>query len=104
MPEAERRLPDYADNPNRVLADDLHRHGICRHSSEVGIGFHLRPHVGRVRVRRAYPRRVLPPGHASMGKMADLVTIPLRMALWQRERDGHPVISGEMIHHSGCVR
>lgn len=39
-----------------------------------------------------------------MGKMADLVTIPLRMALWQRERDGHPVISGEMIHHSGCVR
>jgi transposase InsO family protein len=38
--------------------------------------------------------------HASMSKQTDLVMIPLRMALWQRERDGHPVVAGELIHHS----
>lgn len=26
--------------------------------------------------------------------------IPLRMALWQRDRDGHPVVPGELIKHS----
>jgi putative transposase len=26
--------------------------------------------------------------------------IPLRMALWQRDRDGHPVTAGQLIHHS----
>jgi len=38
--------------------------------------------------------------HASTSKDATLVTIPLRMALWQRDRDGHPVKDGELIHHS----
>jgi hypothetical protein len=28
------------------------------------------------------------------------VMIPLRMALWQRGREGHPTIAGELIHHS----
>ena len=33
-------------------------------------------------------------------KQTDLVMIPLRMALWQRGREGHPARPGELIHHS----
>ena len=33
-------------------------------------------------------------------KVTDLVLIPLRMALWDRDRRGHPVIPGELVHHS----
>lgn len=38
--------------------------------------------------------------HASTSKATDLVMIPLRMAIWQREREGHPTEPGELIHHS----
>jgi len=38
--------------------------------------------------------------HASTSKATDLVMIPLRMALWQRAREGHPTTAGELIHHS----
>ena len=38
--------------------------------------------------------------HAATSKEVSLVTIPLRMALWQRAHDGHPVKDGELIHHS----
>ncbi len=38
--------------------------------------------------------------HAATTKQTDLVMIPLRMALWQRAREGHPTIAGELIHHS----
>jgi len=38
--------------------------------------------------------------HASTAKATDLVMIPLRMALWQRGREGHPVVPGELIQHS----
>lgn len=38
--------------------------------------------------------------HAATSKDVTLVTIPLRMALWQRQHDGHPVKDGELIHHS----
>lgn len=38
--------------------------------------------------------------HAQTTKHTDLVMIPLRMALWQRERDGHPVGPGQLRHHS----
>lgn len=38
--------------------------------------------------------------HAATTKATDLVMIPLRMALWQRGREGHPTIAGELIHHS----
>jgi transposase InsO family protein len=38
--------------------------------------------------------------HASTSKVTDLVMTPLRMALWQRDRDGHPAVPGELIHHS----
>ena len=38
--------------------------------------------------------------HAATCKDTELVMTPLRMALWQRDRDGHPVVPGELIHHS----
>ncbi len=38
--------------------------------------------------------------HASTSKATDLVMVPLRMALWQRDREGHPAAPGELIHHS----
>lgn len=38
--------------------------------------------------------------HASMSKSTELVMVPLRMALWQRERQGRPVRAGTLIHHS----
>ncbi|WP_087625507.1 IS3 family transposase [Aeromicrobium sp. PE09-221] len=33
-------------------------------------------------------------------KAVELVDVPLRMALWQRGREGHPVIPGELIGHA----
>ena len=38
--------------------------------------------------------------HAATSKQTDLVMVPLRMALWARDRDGHPVNPGELISHS----
>ena len=38
--------------------------------------------------------------HASTSKETDLVMIPLRMAMWQRDREGNPTVAGELIHHS----
>ena len=37
--------------------------------------------------------------HAATTKHTDLVMIPLRMALWERDREGHPV-ARQLIHHS----
>ena len=37
--------------------------------------------------------------HVSTTRTTDLVLTCLRMAVWQREHDGHPVIPGELIHH-----
>lgn len=37
--------------------------------------------------------------HAATNKDVRLVDVPLRMALWARDRDGHPVPAG-LIHHS----
>lgn len=33
-------------------------------------------------------------------KSVELVDVPLRMALWQRNREGHPVVPGELIGHA----
>jgi transposase InsO family protein len=33
-------------------------------------------------------------------KAVELVDVPLRMALWQRAREGHPVVRGELIGHA----
>jgi len=38
--------------------------------------------------------------HVSTSKTTELVMNPLRMALWQRDRDGHPVGAEELISHS----
>ena len=38
--------------------------------------------------------------HAQTSKHTDLVMIPLRMALWERDRQGHTVEPGQLIHHS----
>jgi putative transposase len=38
--------------------------------------------------------------HASTSKATDLVMTPLRIALWQRDREGHRATPGELIHHS----
>ena len=33
-------------------------------------------------------------------KAVELVDVPLRMALWQRDREGNPVVPGELIGHA----
>ncbi len=33
-------------------------------------------------------------------KAVGLVDVPLQMALWQRGREGHPVVRGELIGHA----
>ena len=38
--------------------------------------------------------------HASTSKKVDLVMTPMRIALWQREREGNPISPGDLIHHS----
>jgi transposase InsO family protein len=38
--------------------------------------------------------------HAQTSKHVDLVMTPLRMALWERDRQGHPVGPNQLIHHS----
>lgn len=38
--------------------------------------------------------------HAATRKVTDLVLTPLRIALWDRCRQGHPVTSGRLTHHS----
>jgi transposase InsO family protein len=38
--------------------------------------------------------------HAATSKETDLVMTPLRIALWQRDREGHPIGAGQLIHHS----
>lgn len=38
--------------------------------------------------------------HAATTKHTDLVMVPLRIAIWARDRDGHPIGRGELVHHS----
>ena len=38
--------------------------------------------------------------HTATSKQTDLVMTPLRMALWQRQREGHPALPGQLVHHS----
>ena len=38
--------------------------------------------------------------NAATSKDTDLVMAPLRMAIWQRDRDGHPIVPGELIGHA----
>jgi len=36
--------------------------------------------------------------HAQTSKHTDLVMIPLRMALWTRQREAHPITDGLIAH------
>ncbi|MCB0987044.1 MAG: IS30 family transposase, partial [Acidimicrobiales bacterium] len=38
--------------------------------------------------------------NAATTKETDLVMDPLRMAIWQRAREGHPITHGELIGHA----
>jgi transposase InsO family protein len=38
--------------------------------------------------------------HAATVRDADLVLDPLKMAIWQRGREGHSITPGELIGHS----
>lgn len=38
--------------------------------------------------------------NAATIKTTDLVMAPLRMAIWQRDREGHPIEPGELIGHA----
>lgn len=38
--------------------------------------------------------------HVATTKVVELVDVPLRMALWQRDREGHPIVPGELIGHA----
>lgn len=38
--------------------------------------------------------------HAAVDRRTDLVLIPLRIALWDRDRQGTPVAAGQLLHHS----
>jgi len=38
--------------------------------------------------------------HAATNKETELVMVPLRMALWERDREGRPTVPGELICHA----
>ncbi len=38
--------------------------------------------------------------HAATTKHTELVLTCVRMAIWQRIHEGHPVVAGELLHHS----
>ncbi|MBK7723461.1 MAG: DDE-type integrase/transposase/recombinase [Austwickia sp.] len=38
--------------------------------------------------------------NAATTKTVELVDTPLRIAVWQRDRDGHPVVRGDLIGHA----
>jgi transposase InsO family protein len=38
--------------------------------------------------------------HAATDKRTDLVLTPLRIALWDCDRQGHPISPGQLLHHS----
>jgi putative transposase len=76
-----------ADAPNRTWVMD----------------FTYVPDLGRVRLRRVHPGRVRPEDRGLERRDdqdTDLVMTPLRMAIWQRDREGHPVTPGELIGHA----
>ena len=38
--------------------------------------------------------------HASTRKTVDLVEVPLRIAIWERHRQGRPIVPGRLVKHS----
>lgn len=76
-----------AETPNRVWATDFT--DVCIWAGFVFVAF----------IVDGFAQRIVG-GHASTSKKVDRVITPLRIALWQREREGHPVSPGHLIHHS----
>lgn len=42
--------------------------------------------------------------HAATDKRTELVLAPVRMATWERERTGHRVVGGQLVHHNDASR
>ena len=42
--------------------------------------------------------------HASTRKTVDLVEVPLRIAIWERHRQGRPIVPGRLVKHSDAGR
>lgn len=40
--------------------------------------------------------------NAATTRETELVDIPLRMAIWERDREAHPVVPGQLISHFRC--
>jgi transposase InsO family protein len=47
----------------------------------------------------AYAQRIVG-WHAMATRPAELVLLPLRMAAWARGQQGHPIVRGQLVHHS----
>ena len=63
---------------------------------------YVRAWSGRVYVAfvvDVYAQRIMA-WHAASTKDVDLVMTPVRMATWQRAREGHPVLPGQLIGHA----
>ena len=87
------RAPDLVDRdfvataPNRCwVADFTH---IATFAGVVYVAF----------VVDTFSRRIIG-WSASMSKETQLVLDALDMGLWQRDREGHPPVPGELVHHS----
>jgi putative transposase len=69
----------------------------------LGGRLHLLQNLGRVGLRRFHRRlfsqRILG-WHAATDRRTDLVLTPLRIALWDRDRQGQPIAPGALVHHS----
>jgi transposase InsO family protein len=62
----------------------------------------VRPWGGRVHVAfvvDTFTQKIVS-RHAATSKPTELVMVPLRMASWQRDREGHPAVPGGLAHHS----
>ncbi|WP_115324609.1 IS3 family transposase [Corynebacterium pilosum] len=93
IPGAEDRAPDRlnrdftAEAPNRVWVADFTY--VRTTSGWVYVAF----------IVDVYSQRIVG-WHAQTSRGVELVRIPLRLALWERDRTQHPVVPGELTHHS----
>ena len=69
----------------------------------MGDGLHLRGTWGgfvyTAFILDCYAQKIVA-WNTAANKTVELVDVPLRIALWQRDRDGHPHVPGELICHA----
>lgn len=73
-----------------------------RSEPDLGDGLHLCPHLGGFVYVAFTPCCVRPEDprlECRRDKAVELVDIPRRMALWQRDREGNPIVPGQLIGH-----